>query len=104
MTLSLPPCPSVLSLQVLDIYSTYPGSVILLFLYGYNLYSFFYKPNLFMMRQLYCMRKGREGGKKGGGTGRKKKRLIKITATTSFANSLPPEQQPLERRTLVPKF
>ena len=51
------------------------------------------------------MRKGCSGGKRGktgGGIGKKKKRLMKIVATTSFASSLPPERRLLEQRTVVP--
>ena len=45
------------------------------------------------------IRKGRDEGEK---NGEKKKRLMKILATTSFASSRPPERRPLERRTLMP--
>ena len=47
------------------------------------------------------MRKGCDEGEKTGGKKEKKKRLMKIVATTSFASSLPPERQPLERRMLA---
>ena len=47
------------------------------------------------------IRKGRDEGEK---NGEKKKRLMKIVATMSFASSLQPEGRPLERRTLVPKI
>ena len=40
--------------------------------------------------------------KMGEKNGKKKKRLMKIVATTSFASSLPPERRPLEHCTLVP--